>query len=243
MEEGTEGKMNCDQRKDLIFLYAADQLDPAERDELRQHLAEGCPLCAGALAEAEAMLAQVAAAQPVVSPPPGALKKILEKVGADRAVHSAGSRHSTGSPWKIVATALLTAAASVAITAAIFWHFTRGAVHALQASDLSLVSLASQTQPSAHGRVLWDRDHNRWHLAIFDLKPPPPGKTYELWFITTDGAKVRADTFDPDASGTVMVSVAVPPNLGAIKMAAVTDEPAGGVPQPTGTIQLAGQVP
>jgi anti-sigma-K factor RskA len=238
MEEGTRGKMNCEQRKDLIFLYAADQLEPAERDELRRHLAEGCPLCSGALAEAEAMLAQMAAAQPAASPPPGVLNKILERVGANRvAANPAGLR------WKIVATALLTAAASVAITAGIFWHFTRGATDVLQSADLRMVSLTSQTQPSAHGRVLWDRDNNQWHVAIFDLKPPPPGKTYELWFITGAGAKVPAKTFDPDASGKVIVSVPIPTELGAITMAAVTDEPAGGVSQPTGTIQLAGQVP
>ena len=37
-----------------MLLYVTDGLEPAEAQELRAHLASGCPQCAGALAEAQA---------------------------------------------------------------------------------------------------------------------------------------------------------------------------------------------
>ena len=49
-------------------------------------------------------------------------------------------------------------------------------------------------------------------------------------------------TFDVDATGSATHRVAVPEDVGTIVAAAVTDEPVGGVPQPTGTIRLLGAV-
>ena len=78
-----------------------------------------------------------------------------------------------------------------------------------------------------------------WLFYAFDLAPAGPGKTYELWFITADERKIPAGTFDVDPSGVGALRVSVPEGLEEeIALAAVTDEPAGGVPQPTGSIQL-----
>lgn len=117
----------------------------------------------------------------------------------------------------------------------------------LGATQLQLISLARPAADPAppgnpFGRVFWDRDRGRWHLYVFDLKPPAPGKTYELWFITADGKKLPAGTFDVDAWGSGSLTASVPQDAGPIAVAAVTDEPVGGSPQPTGTIQLAGEI-
>ena len=53
--------MNCAERKDLILLYAFDQLEPAEETSLAAHLREGCPRCVGELAAARATSGLVAA--------------------------------------------------------------------------------------------------------------------------------------------------------------------------------------
>ena len=74
--------MTCQERRDLILLYAADldALEPAERDELRAHLAGGCPSCAGALAEAEATMAQLPQALDPVTPSPQARDRLMQRV-------------------------------------------------------------------------------------------------------------------------------------------------------------------
>ncbi|HKQ59776.1 MAG TPA: hypothetical protein VJS92_00745, partial [Candidatus Polarisedimenticolaceae bacterium] len=74
--------MNCDERAELWLLYAADLVEPAEQDELRSHLAAGCPRCAGSLAEAHAVLTQLPLALDPVAPPPELKERLLARVAA-----------------------------------------------------------------------------------------------------------------------------------------------------------------
>jgi anti-sigma-K factor RskA len=116
-------------------------------------------------------------------------------------------------------------------------------VDMLRAENLQMVSLNKlDPQPKAKGRVIWDRDRNKWHVTVFDMMPPPPGRCYELWFIKPDKTSVASSTFMVDASGNASMMVDVPKDIGPIAVAAITDEPMGGVTQPTGKPQLAGEV-
>ena len=76
--------MTCNERRDSIFLFAAGQLEPAEAEELRLHLATGCPTCAGALAEAEATLAQMALAIDPIEPCVETGDALMARIGASR---------------------------------------------------------------------------------------------------------------------------------------------------------------
>ena len=111
----------------------------------------------------------------------------------------------------------------------------------LDTQNLTLVSLPPKEAGQAHGRILFDVANRTWHVRVFDLKPLPPGKTYELWFITPDEKKIPAGTFDVDPEGNGSIMVSVPDNV-QVALTAITDEPVGGSPQPTGTVQLAGQI-
>jgi anti-sigma-K factor RskA len=62
-----------------------------------------------------------------------------------------------------------------------------------------------------------------------------------LWLITRDGQRISAGTFAPDQAGNAVVSAQYPLAPDALQTIAVTEEPAGGVPQPTGEIVIAGQ--
>jgi anti-sigma-K factor RskA len=74
------------------------------------------------------------------------------------------------------------------------------------------------------------------------LPAPPPGRTYQLWTITAETGPVSAGVFDVDERGSGELEVAsVPPPEQAITWA-VTVEPAGGVPAPTGEMVLKSQV-
>ena len=116
-------------------------------------------------------------------------------------------------------------------------------VRVLRSPAVRVVSLSgTETQPQAAGRVFWDTSRRTWHFYAASLKAPGPGRTYQLWFITPKQEKISAGTFDVDAQGEASVEVTLPPDLDAIAVAAVTDEPAGGSPQPTGSIHLAGAI-
>lgn len=121
---------------------------------------------------------------------------------------------------------------------------TNRTIQVLRTRKLIVASLeGGESQPGAWGRVFWDQENQVWHFYAAGLRPAGLGKTYELWFITADQAKVPAGTFDVNAAGEGVLIVPVPAAIGTIALAAVTDEPAGGVPQPTGSIQLAGPIP
>ncbi len=113
----------------------------------------------------------------------------------------------------------------------------------LESPSLAVVPLAGQadTNPTATGRLLVDPASKTWAFVGGGLKPLPQGRTYQLWLVTADERKIPMGTFDPGADGTGTLSDKIPDGLGTVLLAAVTDEPAGGVPQPTGQFQLIGK--
>lgn len=113
----------------------------------------------------------------------------------------------------------------------------------LRSSETEIVQLAGKAAGlEASARLMWDRGQQVGHLFASGLKPAGPAKVYQLWFITKNDEKISAGTFEVDPTGEAELQMAVPPGIGAIAAAAVTDEPRGGSPQPTGSIQLVGAV-
>ncbi|HEX8525338.1 MAG TPA: anti-sigma factor [Tepidisphaeraceae bacterium] len=220
--------------------YLADALDASEAADLRAHLASGCPICAGALAEAQATFAHVGRALAPVAPPADAWHRLEKRVKDSQPPPLTLERPRR---MRLVMTGAIAAAFGALLSAAVLYLPAREKAKLVDSRDVRLVSLSSQdVQPQARGRIFWDKQKNTWHVYVFDLKPPPPGKEYELWFITTDSKKVPAGMLTVDKAGKGSTVVAVPQNLGPLALAAITDEPAGGVQQPTGSIQLAGEV-
>jgi len=95
--------------------------------------------------------------------------------------------------------------------------------------------------PLAHGRVIWKPDSQEAVLLTLGLAPAPPGKAYEAWVIGA-GAPVPAGVFQVDTEGKAVVRLPKVEETSRAKTFAVTLEPAGGVPAPTGPMVLAGAV-
>ncbi len=115
-------------------------------------------------------------------------------------------------------------------------------IQLVSSPGVSVIDLAGQPPlQDASARIFWDRRRAFWQVYAANLPPAGEGKTYQLWFITDKG-KISAGTFDPADTGEAALRISVPPAAGVIAAAAVTDEPAGGSPQPTGTILLLGKV-
>jgi anti-sigma-K factor RskA len=222
-----------------MLLYVTDGLEPAERAALVAHLASGCPQCAGALAEAQATVAHLPRVEDQVRPPASAKQKLMSRVATATSSSSTSSSSRRASRWPGMAIA---ACIGAILAGGAVWMTLQNQLTPIRAKDLQLVSMTSPTQPKATGRVMWDHDHGKWHVTVFDLSPPAAGQTYELWFITPEGKKVPGGTFDVDSSGRGSLIAAVPPGIGPIALAAVTNEPIGGVTQPTGNIHLKGEV-
>jgi anti-sigma-K factor RskA len=93
--------------------------------------------------------------------------------------------------------------------------------------------------PSAGGRVLWSTQNNNDLLLASGLGPAPAGKVYEVWVIA-GAAPVPSGLFHVDAYGRAAVDLPWRAETESVKTFAVTVEPEGGTPAPTGAMVLAG---
>ena len=107
----------------------------------------------------------------------------------------------------------------------------------LRIPNVKAVSLTgSDVAKRAAGFLLYDaRTQNVW-LYSMNLPESPAGTTYQLWAI--HDKPVSVGTFNMDTGETVHLLVKKAPSFTAAKTFAVSLEPSGGRPQPTGPIDL-----
>ena len=264
--------MRCEELKDLVPLHLTGLLEGEEAARLREHLEGGCPSCAAEVAATAAALDELPYALPVEEPSPLVKARLLARVrkesgpGASRAAIWPRAA-AAGIAAALVAAALTGVVVGRRSDARLGdlrdqiarqrerlarqeaemgalrdqLQKTRDTIRLVSAPGVMVVNLQGQgTASGSVARVFWDRSAASWQLYAANLPPPTPGKTYQLWLITGK-SKISAGLFDP-AAGTASGSVVVPAGEGPVLAAAVTDEPIGGSPQPTGTILLLGKV-
>lgn len=90
-------------------------------------------------------------------------------------------------------------------------------------------------------QLFWNEKQQIAILNATHLAPAPSGRTYQLWFIR-DGKPVPSVTFNTRVDGSALLGeIALPAGPGAT-VVAVTEEPAGGSPEPTTTPFLVGRL-
>jgi anti-sigma-K factor RskA len=242
-------------------LYALGTLEGEEKLALDAHL-KTCAECAPKLAEARGRVALLALAAPPRQAPPRVKERLLEKISGA----GPGAKPAPGlTPfwrWMIPALALASLvlaffAASLRIENGRLYRRlaeleagrreTQAAVARLRkvaelltAPDTVKVTLvAGAARPVPQGKVFY---HPQRGLLFYAANLPalPPGKTYQLWLVPTQGNPLSAGIFQADAQGNGEVVLPQLPTGVAAKAFAVTIEPAGGVPQPTGPKVLVG---
>lgn len=110
----------------------------------------------------------------------------------------------------------------------------------LGAPETRVVALGGlKPSPTAQGRMWWHRDAGGFFVAS-GLPAAPAGKTYQLWVIA-GGTPVSAGVFNVDLKGSATLRVEPLPGIGRVEAFAVTLEPAGGRPRPSGQRYLAGK--
>jgi anti-sigma-K factor RskA len=302
-----ENALNCQDFADDILLHAAGALEPEEVEPLLDHLAGGCPRCAGRLTEAKSLLGLLVLTLPPATPSEQSRRELLKRLAAPNrrmtvpapapaptpvvSIPKIETRPVTTSPsWWAQLAVPSAIAATIAAIITIFFALrlenNRAADGAALAADLQrtlgvVTSLATQQQAQldamknsvavaqmpewtadahvrtfalsgtpnqpaeATGRIVWDRDKGLWYLYAHGLRPAPDGKTYELWFVSSDTkTKLPAGSFDPSPTGDASLVAKIPPEIAdKLAIGAVTDEPAGGkIVVPTGSFQLEGEI-
>ncbi len=113
-------------------------------------------------------------------------------------------------------------------------------VAAMSGANVRVVDMVSTQKLAPGAKMFWDRLANRWTLVTHDLPRVQAGRTYQLWLVTAKAEKISAGTFNTDATGRAVVQATYPLAEADLAAIAITEEPTGGSPQPTGTILVAG---
>ena len=115
----------------------------------------------------------------------------------------------------------------------------QAAMSVLAAPDMVRIELAGQSAAAAaRARALWSRNRGMVFTAT-NLPQAPAGRVYQVWVVTA-GGPVSAGLLTPDAGGRAEAFFNTPPDIAPPTAVAVTLEPAGGVPAPTGERYLLG---
>jgi anti-sigma-K factor RskA len=116
------------------------------------------------------------------------------------------------------------------------------AVAILTAGDMQSIAMSGKENATAStARAYWSP--TRGLLIVADNLPvPPPGRIYQVWVIGGT-MPVSAGLLGEQGSGRGMLIAPPPPGVapGTVTVA-VTDEPPGGLPAPSGSIRLAGSL-
>jgi anti-sigma-K factor RskA len=229
----------------LAAPYALDALDGAERAAFETHLAT-CGQCRAEVASFRDVAGRLAVTAPTVEPPPELRDRVLAEA---RRVRPIGFRLRPTLPWLAVAAGFV-----LALVVGGAWWRERDARRTLEARvaeqgellatllapEIGVANLAATGKPPS-ARLFWNPQRQRVVMAVFDLPPAPAGRTYQLWAIATGKPPVSLGTFNTRPDGRLTAAMAVPAGL-AFDLTAVTEEPAGGSPQPTQNPFLVGSV-
>lgn len=249
-------------------LYALGALDGEEKQAFEAHV-RSCARCAEELAAARQRVALLGlAAGPAAAPPARVKEQLMQRVRAERtqrARTAAPAIPTRRRSWWL--TPALTAATLFFATLA-GWFWMRDAQDAAQIEALETQLATTQAQSRDVARAAEETDHllgmpgtvrvalapmpgmpagragvlynARMGVALCagELPPAPKGKSYQLWLVPMNGAPVSLQVF-PAMKSTAMLMTHVAPGMAA-KAFAVTVEPEGGMPQPTGPKVLVG---
>lgn len=263
--------MNAEEIRDLAAVYALGGLEGEDRARFEVLLEAGDPEAVSALRDFQGTLLELAAASAEAPPAgikQALMERIGAQTPAQPSpstspvrpgLAAARARRSWWPAMWAAAMAAGIAAIAVGLSLSAAYEKRLAALaeetRALRAENerqqailalvrdpgAQVVTLAGlEPAPSARARMIWNAPKGGLLLTA-GLPPAPPGKAYQLWAIAGTNAPVSAGVFEVGADGTA--SVGVPPLSGVDKVDvfAVTLEPAGGVPAPTGQMYLAGK--
>ena len=251
----------------LAAAWALGVLDGEQRAAFERHLADGCDVCEAELRSSAEALAAVARSVPPMIPPPEVKQALLRRIAAAGSAEREPDRPrrlvwAVGTLVAVLAGAGFTttfvatryegrlgqmARETAALRASVQRdeaalreqiELYQSAVDLLRDPMAQIVLLRGLgPSPQATGRVIW-HPVGGGHLFVANLPSAPPGKAYELWTIA-DAAPQPAGVFQVDGSGRGTHRIGPVAGGKPVKVFAVTLEPEGGVPAPTGPMVLA----
>ncbi|HTV59971.1 MAG TPA: anti-sigma factor [Verrucomicrobiae bacterium] len=252
-------------REEDFDLYALGALEGDEKQAIERHVAE-CAECARKLAEARGRIALLALAAPPVAPSPGAKQQLLRRIHAEDTARispaaatkaAAAERREFFPKWW---SRTMAAAGVAAALAAIFlWtenarlnqrlekmqasldqqakdlHEAREEAEMFESAETRMVALTPMPGHPMTARVLYNA---KMGMVMCDVQAPaaPQKMSYQLW-VMTKGGPISAGAFNTGSTGWSSWMSDVPKGTQPMGFA-ITIEPEGGMPHPTGPMVM-----
>lgn len=257
--------MTWDEVKELGPLYAIGALDADTAQKVESFLHQATPEQRLEFFEWQEVAAIIPVALPQPEVPSQLKNRLLSQIEKEDGARLSAPTNQTS---KVLAfqpkqrsessvTRLLLMAATVALSATCGYLVWQNAniSEQLRETDYRLNTLTRQLEsflspttrvismngvetPQAHAKVVWNTESQTWEVHITNLPAPPEGKDYQLWYVTRD-AKINAKVFSTDGKGRSEFKLNLPAEaINGLSATAVTLEPKGGSPQPTGKFYL-----
>lgn len=253
--------MNHEEWLERAEIYALGALDGEELTRFEAHLASGCRLCEDHLRETRETLTSLPRSLRPLDPPAAVRARLLQQIGAETKGAIPARPQLRWLWWGVGASAF----AAAGLLTVLSWNLiaTRNQLRELRAQigaletqvaqreeliqflsdpQVRLVNLAGlPPSPGARGQLLWNPLSRTGLLLATGLPQIPADKAYELWGIA--GAEpIPAGVFTVNQRGLALFRLPQLPEARSFDKFAVTLEPAGGVPKPTGAMVLLGSL-
>jgi anti-sigma-K factor RskA len=261
--------MDQDLLREQCEAYVLGALDGEERTQLQSLIDRGDPACLAALQEARELIAQVALMAPVLEPPPPLRSRVLSAIATEQGnVVSIASRRRPHFPtWIAVGVAAALAVFAFILRNDLSQARTevarlnqdyaasqsrerdlntqaeryRQVLAVLTARDSRTIRLVTTAPEAPQFRAYWSRPAGL--VLVGDSVPlPAGGRTLQLWVVDKSGKAISAGVFQPNQQGQVVMIAQTDASPEEAAVLAISDEPAGGSPQPTTKPTWAGSV-
>lgn len=229
--------------KAMMPAYALSALEADEERAFSRHLSE-CAECQSELAEWESTAASLALSASAAEPSPQVRERIMNAVRAEKVVKFPERRSVWSSFGSLGAIAAAIMFLALIIGIVVLWQQNRAMQPELAFARLATTPGAKMTEltgteqaTGATAKIAYDKNGHAMLMAS-GLPPAPQGKEYQLWFIVGNKPPMPGKSFAPDDKGQGTSIDQLPHEAMDSAVFAITLEPAGGLPAPTGEIYL-----
>ena len=245
--------MDCNHLQEHYEAFALGICEDPEAAEIRAHLEEGCETCTPGVEKAGFAASQLAYLAAEVEPPARVRRKLLSAL--EEPERRAAFNWAAAVAWGVAAVLLVGVFLFRQQSRALNDHLaelesrydelaseneTLRRVLAVVSSPETLpISLRAPTSPRLH--AYWNDDLGLV-LAGSNMRVLSADRTYQLWVVPKEGNPISVDIFRPAEDGGVLLIATPTAGIPESAALAISEEPAGGSPQPTTQPEWVGPV-